>query len=202
MSANSNYPMGVNGSDDYFNEPEPAETEIIDEAADAEKIKQLALAQALYKNVSAMVKTGNEFNLRGEVDAIMAARFAQAKKLGIAPKSFDIEIDGEKVGTYSITTTKAEPAKESIDLRVEDNGELLRWAIEHGYVLVDMKAVEQHFNDSGEVPSGCLAVPVTTPAVQGGRISKTTLRIDPEKVEYSLGASLGEMTSYLLGCGE
>lgn len=202
MSANSNYPMGVNGSDDYFNEPEPAETEIIDEAADAEKIKQLALAQALYKNVSAMVKTGNEFNLRGEVDAIMAERFAQAKKLGIAPKSFDIEIDGEKVGTYSITTTKAEPAKESIDLRVEDNGELLRWAIEHGYVLVDMKAVEQHFNDSGEVPSGCLAVPVTTPAVQGGRISKTTLRIDPEKVEYSLGASLGEMTSYLLGCGE
>ena len=199
---NDNYPMGVDGSHDYFNQPDEVEAEIIDEESDAEKIKRLALAQALYKNIKEMVATGNEFNLRGEVDAIMAQRFAQAKKLGVAPKSFDIEIDGEKVGTYSITTTKAEPEKTKIELQTENAKELLNWALERGFVSVDMKAVEKHFADTGEVPDGCLVVPVVVPASQGGRISRTTLKIDPEKVSYSLGSNLGEMTEYLLGGGD
>lgn len=198
----TNYPDGVDGSHDYFNEPNEVEAEIIDEEADAEKIKKLALAQALYKNISAMVKTGDEFNLRGEVDAIMRERFKQAKKLGLAPKSFDIEIDGEKVGTYSISTTKPKPAEEHIELRVESKSEYLQWANDHGYVIVDDKAVNKHFETTGEVPGGCIAVPVSTPATPGGKISKTSLRIDPQKVSYSLGADLGEMTAFLLGEGD
>jgi hypothetical protein len=198
----NNYPDGVDGSHAYFNEPNEVEAKVIDPEADAEEIKRLALAQALFKAIKAEVGTGNEFNLRGRVDAIMAERFAQAKQLGLAPKSFDVEIDGEKVGTYSITTTKAKPAESHVELRVSDEEELLRWALKNGCWKVDMDSVNAMFAATGEVPPGCEAKEVTTPAVEGGKISRTSLRIDPEKVSYSLGADLGEMARYLLEGGE
>ena len=200
MGEYDNYPMGVNGSDDYFDQPD--EVEVIDPEADAEAIKRLAVAQALFKQVKSMVATGDEFNLRGEVDAIMARRYYEAKKLGIAPKSFDIELDGEKVGTYSITATEAEPESTSVKLVVENRQELLEWAIENGCATVNMKAVEGAFASTGELPGGCTAVPVTKPAVKAGKIAKTTLRIDPAKVSESLGAGLGEVASYFLEGGE
>ena len=196
----NNYPDGVDGSHPYFNEPN--EVEMIDPEADAEKIKKLAVAQALFKSVKEMVKTGDEFNLRGEVDCIMAERFAQARKIGLAPKSFDIEIDGEKVGTYSITTTKPKPEETHMELRIDSRPELVEWALSLGYFDIDMNAVQGHFERTGEVPAGCELVPVTTPAVEGGKISRTTLRIDTEAVSYSLGDDIGAVTRALLGEGD
>jgi len=198
--ANDNYPLGVSGSSDYFNEPE--EAEVIDHAADAEDIKRLALAQALFKAIKAEVGTGNEFNLRGRVDGIMRERFAQARQLGLAPKSFDVEIDGEKVGTYSITTTKAQPAESHVELRVADEEALLRWAVENGCWKVDMEAVNALFAATGEVPLGCEPHEVSTPAIEGGKISRTSLRIDPEKVAEALGGELGDAARELLEGGE
>lgn len=192
----TNYPMGVNGSSDYFNWQD--EPEIIDPAADAEAIERLAVAQALYKVVSAEVKAGDEFNLRGHVDAIMRERFEQAKKLGVAPKSFDVEIDGEKVGTYSITTTKPKPAKTEMRLRAENAQALLEWALARGFVNVDMEKVVRHFEETGEVPDGCTAFPYTEQAVDGGKVSRTSLRIDPDKVAAALGARLGEVALEML----
>lgn len=198
----SNYPDGVDGSHAYFNEPDEAEAEVIDLEADAEDIKNLAVAQALFKAIKAEVGTGNEFNLRGRVDAIMAERFAQAKQLGLAPKSFDVEIDGEKVGTYSITTTKAQPVETRMELQVDSKVALLEWALPLGYIDVDMAAVREHLERTGEVPGGCELVPVETPAVEGGKISRTSLRIDPEKVALALGAQLGDVARDLLEGGE
>lgn len=195
-----NYPSGTNGSAEYFNEPD--EVEIIDPEADAETIKRLAVAQALYKQIASEVKTGNEFNLRGQVDQIMRERFDQARKMGMAPKSFDIQIDGEAVGTYSITTSKPEPATERVELRVADEEALLRWAVENGCWKVDMEAVNAMFETSGEIPPGCEPERIVTPASTGGKITRTTLRIDPEKVVYSLGAQLGDVAKYLLEGGE
>ena len=128
----------------------------------------------------------------------MRERFAQAKQLGLAPKSFDIEVDGEKVGTYSITTTKPKPAEERVELRVESDEELLRWAVENGCWMVDMDAVNALFEATGEVPPGCKAEKVSTPAVKGGSISRTSLRIDPGKVAEALGGELGEAARELL----
>lgn len=193
-----NYPDGVDGSHPYFNDADVAEAEVIDAAADAEAIKRLALAQALFKNVKSMVNTKDEFNLRGQVDAIMAERFAKAKEIGLSPRSFDVEIDGEKVGTYSISTTQASPAETRIELRCENRQRLLAWAVEHGCVTTDMEAVERHFEVTGELPDGCTAVPVEVPAKAGGKIARTSLRIDPEKVEHALGDGLGDATRYLL----
>jgi len=195
----SNYPDGTSGSDAYFNEPD--KVEVIDPEADAEDIRNLAVAQALFKVVKSEVATGNEFNLRGRVDAIMRERFNEAKKLGIAPKSFDIEIDGEKVGTYSITTSKPKPAETSIEMKVGSNGELFKWAVMLGYIKVDMDAVQEHFERTGEVPPGCELVPVTTSAVEGGKIERTSLRIDQKKVSHALGAELGDVAKDLLEGG-
>ncbi len=194
----NNYPdtTWAGDPDAPWNEPEQAE--IIDPAEDAAAIRDLCVAQALYKAISAEVKTRDEFNLRGKVDGIMAERFAQAKQLGLAPKSFDLEIDGEKVGTYSISTTKEKPAETHVELEVENRMALLEWALPLGYYQVDMAAVEEHFARTGEVPPGCLAVPRSTPAVRGGRIEKTTLRIDPVKVADALGAQLGDVARNLL----
>ena len=193
----SNYPDGVDGTHPYFNEPE--EAEIIDTEAEAEAIKRLAVAQALYKVIKKEVGTGDEYNLRGVVDGIMAERFMQAKKLGLAPKSFDVEVDGEKVGTYSITTTKPKPAETHMELQVDDKTELFEWALKLGYIDVDMNLVRDHFDRTGEVPDGCELIPVTTRAVEGGKISRTSLRIDPEAVAYSLGSELGDVAYHLLG---
>lgn len=174
---------------------------VIDEERDAETVRRMALAQALYKTIKEQVGTGDETNLRGRFDALMADRFEQARKLGLAPKSFDVEIDGEKVGTYSITLAEPTPARTEMRLVTENRAELLAWAVEHGYATVDAKAVERHFAETGEVPDGCVAVPVEVPASKGG-VKRTALRIEPEKVAYSLGASIGDSVAWLLEGGE
>lgn len=193
-----NYPDGTWSGDPRAPWNEPEEAEIIDPEHDAEAIKNLAVAQALYKVVKERVGTGDPYNLRGEVDAIMRERFEQARKLGIAPKSFDIEIDGEKVGTYSITTSKPKPAETRMELQVGSKAELTKWAYERGFVSVDLKAVQAYFEDTGEVPDGCEIAPVTVPADKGGKITRTALKIDPVKVSCSLGAQLGDAAKFLL----
>lgn len=191
-----NYPMGANGSDPYFDQPDAAE--VIDPAHDAEVVRRMALAQALYKAVSAEVKTGDEFNLRGEFDAIMRERFAEARKLGLSPKSFDVNIDGKKVGTYSIAVTEPKPEATETRLRMEDADKLLAWALERGFVNVDMAKVTGWFAETGEVPDGCAPYERTTPAVEGGAIARTTLRVDVSKVTDAIEMELGEMVSGLL----
>lgn len=195
-----NYPMGVNGSSDYFDQPDAAE--VIDPAHDAEVVRRMALAQALYKAVSAEVKTGDEFNLRGEFDAIMRERYRQAKAIGAPPKTIDVEVDGEKVGSYSFTVGKARPASTRADIVVEDRDALLGWALTMGYFDVDMDAVRGHFARTGEVPDGCRPVEVVEPARPGGEVERTSLRIDPAKVASALGGALDEAVSALLEGGE
>lgn len=202
MGIYGNYPDGIDGTHHHFNEPDAPEAEVIDTEADAEAIEKLAVAQALYKVISAQVKTGDPCNLRGAVDEIMERRFNDVRKLGVAPKSFDVEIAGEKVGTYSITLTKDEPKSTDMELRVESQAELFKWACEQGYIEIDMKAVDAHFSRTGEVPKGCAAIPVTREAVKGGKIARTTLRIDPESVVTALGSDLLYVTQDLLEGGE
>ena len=197
----SNYPDGMDGSHPHFCEPDEVEPEVIDPEADADVVRRMAVAQAVFNAVRGEVKTGDEFNLRGEFDAVMAGRFAEAKRLGVAPRSMDVEVGGEKVGTYSFTLTEAAPERTEVALRVEDRAALLAWALRLGYVDIDMKAVEAHFGRTGEVPDGCLAAPARVPAVEGGRVKRTSLRVYPEKVAAALGGELGDEARRLLEGG-
>ena len=94
MGKLDNYPDTTWAGDPLapWNEPDEAEAEaeVIDPEADAATIRDMALAQALYKVVSAEVKTGDEFNLRGRFDAIMRDRYAKMKALGVPPKTIEV----------------------------------------------------------------------------------------------------------------
>ena len=182
---------------------EVSTVDVIDEEHDAEVIRKMALAQALFKAIKEEVGTGDPGNLRGEFDAIMAERFEKARALGVAPKSFDVEIDGEKVGTYGITVDKGEPARDEAKLRVSDPDAFELWAGANGFLRtsVDMAAVEAYFAEEGDVPDGCDVHVVHVPERRGGGIKRTSLRIDTPKVSHALGASVGESVAWLLGEG-
>lgn len=163
---------------------------------DFSPIEKLAVAQALFKAVGEHVKTKDPGNLRGEVDALMAESYEKARAQGIAPKSFDIEINGTKVGTYSITAEKPVEEKHDVELEVEDAEAFEKWAVERGFARtqVDMASVRRYFDETGEVPDGSKPVSVIIPAVEGGGIKSTSLRVDPEKVARALGPQLEPVT--------
>ena len=198
-----NYPDTTWGGDPGapWNQPDPPEPEEYElELNDVEK---LAIAQAYYKSVAELVKTRDPYNLRGRVDAEMRRTYESLREsLGTAPKSFDIELFGKKVGTYSITTTKPEPSKTTVELKVTNNDELLSWAVKNGYVVVDMDAVTDHFTAFGEVPPGCEPETIQIPEIEGGEIKSTALRINTEKVVNALGPQLETVTYKLLEGGE
>ena len=197
MGDYDNYPMGASGASEYFEQPDEQES-----AFELSAVERLAIAQAFQKAVGELTKTGVPTNLRGEVDAEMERRFEVMRTMGAAPKSFDIELLGRKVGTYSITTSEEKPSKVDETLVATDPDAYLKWAIEHGFVRVDDGAVKAHFFLSGEVPDGCEVRHVVTPAVEGGAITKTTLRIDKAKVANVLSEKQLADAGYMLLGGE
>ena len=148
--------------------------------------EKLALAQAFYKAAGELVSTKNPDGLRAAVDEKYVQMY-----MDTGAKSFDVKLNGSKVGTYSIKVKKAESGAR---LSVEDQPALLEWAIENGCATVDMKKVEQLFAETGEVPDGCRVLTYERPE----RVDGTTLRIETEKVAEALGARLPEAMQQLL----
>ena len=107
--------------------------------------------------------------------------------MGAPAKSFDLEINGTKVGTYSITAAAAEPAHDERRIITTDEDALLRWAMEHGFVQVDRAKVESWINDTGELPDG-IGTEVIHVEARPSRISRTTVRIPkPFDALWALG---------------
>ena len=161
-------------------------------------IEKLAVAQAIYKIAAEAVKTKTPTNLRGEVDAIMADKFDRAKSIGLSPRSFDVELFGKKVGTYSITLTESVPSSEKVELKVTDGDAYEKWALENRCYTIDKNACIRHFIDTGELPDGCMPETVIVPEVLGGTIKSTALRIDAGKVLDTLDAKQLEEAAYML----
>ena len=165
-------------------------------------MEKLAVAQALYKAVGEVVGTKSATNLRAQVDADIRELWREQAARGYAPKSFDVELFGEKVGTYSITAHPAEPASMRMVLEVENRAQLAEWALPRGFAKVAVGKVQQHVEDTGEVPPGCAAIPVHVPPREAG-IDRTSLRIDPQKVAERMGRGLlGREAQVLLEGGE
>lgn len=174
--------------DYYAEEPEP-------ENAPLSTVEKLAVAQAFYNAVGKMVNTKDPSNLRGEANAFYEGEYGRT-----GAKSFDVKLLGSKVGTYSITVSKPKKSEKRVELEVVDEDELFNWADENGFVswTVDIDAVNENFRDYGEVPPGCKAVEVVTPAEDGGRITRTTLKVDAESVIDALGPRLEGVSTMLL----
>ena len=191
--------MGV--IDDYpWNQdmdPEPIEHE--NEPHEFDIVEKLAVAQAFYNAVGKMVSTKDPDNLRGQANAYYEDLFRKA-----GAKSFDVNLLGYKVGTFSVTVSKPKPSKQTNYIEVEDEWAFEMWAEDNGCIrkVYDMEAVSQYFEDTGEIPPGCRVETVVTPAERGGEVSRTTLRIDNEAVLDALGPRIEAVSMMLLEGGE
>ena len=161
--------------------------------------QQLAVAQALYKRVGEMVSTKNPDSLRNAVDA-------KYKQLYIdtGAKSFDVSIDGQKVGTYSLRFAKQKPSEVVRSFEIKDFMELAKWFSEdvEGAEMMRFTALslkdfaEWHFLETGELPGGCEIVESVTPET-GGEYLGGVLKIDMESMACALEVSAPQMAGYL-----
>lgn len=114
---------------------------------------------------------------------------------GTGTKQVVAEIDGEKVGTISITSTKP-----SDELAVVDHAALYEWALENGFtaITVDMGRINANFEQTGEVPDGC-----RVEHKKGGAFKGITCRFDKEakgNIARIMGSGvLGEAVRGLTG---
>ena len=204
-----NLPMGTWPGDPNapWNAPEPEEVEVeyLNDSADDDgtvelsDMERLALAQALYKAVAELVDTKSETSLRGRVSAQLVHAWEEGMANGAAPKSFDVDFLGAKVGSFSIVTEPAAPAATKMELVVENTSALLTWAAANGCATVDWAKVKALFNETGEVPEGCRAQAVHVPE-RAARVKSTRLKIDPQKVfERIPSMTGGEMLALMEG---
>lgn len=164
-----------------------------DDSRELTDIEKLVIAQAFFKEVAKLVDTKSMDNLRASVDGYFRDLFAQT-----GAKSFDVHLFGAKVGTYSLTISKPTPQKTTQELEVRNHMEFLKWAELGGFMVVDMDAVMEHFKESGEVPDGCSVVNVVTPADPGGKVTRSTFKVDVDSVIEALGGYLPEASRQLL----
>ena len=161
---------------------------------DMPAMQKLAIAQAIFKAVSGVVSTKGD-GLRSEVDAQVVG-FYEAT----GAKSYDINIEGRKVGTMSVTVAK-EVERTVLDL--QDTDAFDEWlSSDEGLDAVNdwlsdnlEKFVNDHFKSTGEVPPGVAARTVTEPE----HVKGTTLRVDPAKVARALQGELPTAIAGLLG---
>ena len=141
-------------------------------------IEKLAVAQAVYKMAASLVSTKSPDSLRALCDADMRANYEST-----GAKSYDVTLDGQKVGTYSVKTSKAssKPTLEVVDMKA-----YVAYCVENGYITTDDAQVRMHLDESGEVPDGCEVRTVEKPGGYAG----TVLKVDEEAVVAALGDAL------------
>lgn len=164
------------------------------------EIEQLAIMQALYNVIGGEVKTGDPGNLRGRVNDIYRGYYEQSHG-----KSYDVQLDGQSVGTYTFPKTKAEPAKTVTTIEVVDYAMLRayeddnwldwigRWTVEHIGELA-----REYVEQTGEVLPGVDVRVEEIPAKPAGIRPNGTLRVYPDKVAQAMGPRLGEAVRGLL----
>lgn len=154
--------------------------------------ERMYVAQAVYKAVSAEVKT-NQDNMRGEFDARFRERYRET-----GAKSYDALLMGEKVGTV---TVKPDDPKPKASFEVYDFDALEDWypQAEDGFSLFVVANLpdfaEWWFHRTGELPSGC-RMRTSTAAPKEPTV---TLRVDEHKVSEIMGGLPGGGVLPLLG---
>ena len=166
--------------------------------------EKLIICQAIYSLVAERVATKNPDNLRGQVDAEYKRLYEET-----GAKSFDAKLNGEKVGTYSLTISKPTDSKPKTDFVLVDAEAFKNWkdfgAVAHAYASEDVNMEDvaaYHFGKTGELPPGCELQEYIVAGNPGGEIERSTLKIDTEKVSEVLGNGLQEAALLLLKGGD
>ena len=170
---------------------------------DLNDVERLAVAQTFYKLTAELVDTKNPGSLRSSVDRGYKELYERT-----GSKSFDVMLDGQQVGTYSIKFSKPKPEETRQVFEVNDYEKLARWfdGLDAG-TIADFAAdnlaqfAEWALNKTGELADGCELAQVTTPATEK-RYLGGTLKVDTESVIDAMGELLPPGIAGLLGGGD
>ena len=165
----------------------------------------LAIAQALHNVVGEHVSTKKPDNLRARVDDQYRGLFDAC-----GAKSFDVTVNGSKVGTYSVRTSKFEKASSRQVLDLTDQESYERY-VQHDvdrdilvdYVLSqDPEGFAQHCLSLGVLPQGTRTRTVVSEGTGGGEYLGGTLKVDARLVADAMGDALPGVVAGLLGGAE
>lgn len=168
-----------------------------------EMVERLAVEQAVYNAIGADLKTGVPDNLRGEV----TARYRRSYE-DTGATSFEVRLNGEKVGTFAFPKVKGRAAHMDVSFRVTDFGALQahddddwlgfcsRWLDGH---LAEV--AEAYVRATGDTLPGVEIRAEEVPATPDTIGASGRLRVDPAKVAEALGPALPSMVAGLLEGG-
>ena len=167
-------------------------------------VQRLAIAQALYKCAAELVDTKNPDSLRSRVDRGYKELYEQT-----GSKSFDVLLNGQQVGNYSIRFSKPQPEKMRYSFEVQSYEDLAKWITANctdddfsDFIAENMEQfAEWIFNKTGEICGGCDTVQVITPAVEKTYLGGT-LKIDAQAVQDATRDALPVFVTNLLGGAE
>ena len=149
--------------------------------------ERLALVQALYNHFGKYVSTKDPDSLRSIADREYKALFEQT-----GAKSFEVRINGEKVGTYSIRVSKGKPETTSRELYPVDRDKFREFIADiptqviYEYITTNPSDFAWWYvTNTGEVPGGWdwveETIPAEEPAYMGG-----TLKVNAEDVANAI----------------
>ena len=167
-------------------------------------MERLAIEQALYNRLGEDLSTKSPDSLRADADEQMVSNYCNT-----GAKSYDVHVNGLKVGTYSVRIGKGTPQKTLKKMVVDDAAQL------EAFVNSDECAEEraeymalqaQNFAEFlletyGIIADGCRLVERSMPA-QPPKVVGTTLKIDPAKVGEAIRGYLPTTFGGLLGGGD
>lgn len=166
--------------------------------------EMLALMQAIYNEIGSEVKTGDPDNLRGRVNDEYLRLYEET-----GATSFEVRVNGQRVGTYSFPKTKAQPARQESTVEVVDYDALVAWEDSdfdtfcESWVTRNIEAVARaYFEETGELADGMAIVTREVPATPEGIRSSGTMRVQASKVAEAMGPRLEEAVRGLLESGE
>lgn len=161
--------------------------------------EKLAFAQALYNSVGKLVSTKDPDSLRAAVDDHYREMYETT-----GAKSYDVTLNGEDVGTYSLRFSKEKPQETRTELEIFDYEQLAKWFNDKTddeiryYVALNLGDYARYcFEMEGEVPEGCRPREIVTAAVPKQCIGGV-LKVDGQKVADAMRGQLGQSVAGLL----
>ena len=173
-------------------------------------MEQLAIEQAVFNRLGSDVSTKNPDSLRGMADEEIVGNYR-----AMGAKSYDVHVNGSKVGTYSVRTSKEKPQEKKKRLVIKDPYALNKFIEDNinecvradgiPYAVLYAQDMAQNFAEYvlevyGELPDGCEIVTDTIPA-QPSQVIGTTLRVDADKVADAINGYLPTTIAGILGGG-
>ncbi len=161
-------------------------------------LERLTVMQAMMKAIGEQVNTKNPRGLRHACDERVMEAY---EKQGV--KSIDVRLQGEKVGTYVVHTSKPTEPREEVEIEIADVAEFGAWLKDNpgelgDYLTLHGSQVAQFMFDAwGIVPDGCNAIKVAIPG-HGEEAQYTVLKVDPQKVAHALQGTLPERIAGML----